>query len=362
MTFFLLNKGAALWPFISLNKKGATLKLSTSSLFKKEDNFWPAYSPKTIAIIFLVLGQFAIALGVFCIKLSVDEIGSLSTTFNRFWMAAMVLWLWNIASQPKPKSEQTHVISKPESTSQSAEIAPTPMTYSTYLRFALCGLIFAACLVLWAWSLQYTTVANSTLMHDLSPLFATILGWLLFNHHFSKRFLMAVGLTLVGVVAIGFEDFQVGISHLVGDSIALASAILLALYCLLVGQLRQQFTAGLVLLWTCLIGAVGLLPLILFTSAPLLPTTLLSWFAVAGVVCLSQIIGQGLTAFSLKQLSSEFVSLFLPLEAVFAALIAWLGWNEPLTPLNCFGFILVLMGIYMALLSPGTTEAEEVTA
>ncbi|MGK7889250.1 MAG: DMT family transporter [Leptolyngbyaceae cyanobacterium] len=371
MNFSVLNKRAILWPSSTSSKtEEANLWSSSLSWFKSKETVWPSYSPKTIAIVALVLGQFTIALGVFCIKLSVDEIGSLSTTFNRFWMAALVIWLWTVFKQPKAATKRSPTFSEsnPASDSDSevaphqTEVPPVPMTRSTYLIFTLCGLIFAGCLVLWAWSLQYTTVANSTLMHDLSPLFAIILGWLLFRHHFSQRFLIAVGLTLAGVVTIGFEDFQLGMSHFMGDSIALASAILLALYCLLVGQLRQQFSAILVLQWTCIIGAIGILPIILLTHEPLFPTTLFGWAAVTGVVVFSQIIGQGLTAFSLKQLSSEFVSLFLPLEAVFAAFIAWVGWNEPLTPLNCVGFILVLGGIYLALLSPGTTESEEASA
>ncbi|MEB3229966.1 MAG: DMT family transporter [Leptolyngbyaceae bacterium] len=364
MTSSLLNKRAVLWPFPPQHKKESELWSPVFQWFHQRDTVASTFTPRTIAIIALVVGQFTIALGVFCIKLSVDEMGSLGTTFTRFWMAALILCFWDAVHHRKanPTQTQPQPNSALEPQTVAVEAPSTPLTYTTYLLFALCGLMFAGCLVLWAWSLQYTTVANSTLMHDLSPLFATIFGWLIFKHHFSKRFLGAVGLTLIGVVTIGFEDFQVGMSNFIGDGIALSSAILLALYCLLVGQLRQRFTAMVVLQWTCLIGASGILPLILLTSNPLFPTTMFGWLAVTGVVCFSQIIGQGLTAFSLKQLSSEFVSLFLPLEAVFAAFIAWVGWNQPLTLLNCIGFVFVLGGIYLALLSPGTTETKDAAA
>lgn len=69
---------------------------------------------------------------------------------------------------------------------------------------------------------------------------------------------------------------------------------------------------------------------------------------IVGVVFFAQIIGQGLTAFSLKIVSFELVSLFFPLEAMFVAIVAWVKFDEHLTGLNYLGFGLVLAGIYVA--------------
>lgn len=325
-------------------------------------------SPKALAILALLLAQLAIALGVFCIKISVTEIGSLGTIFNRCWIAGVVFLLWH----------QTHrIASKPLKSDADDSPSSPSCVFSTYIArythkqiniqrvgrlvilFVAAGIIWVACLVLWGCSLNYTNVANSTLMHDLSPLFATLLGWLFFRHRFSWQFLSALGITLMGVVTIGLEDMQVGFDHLLGDGLALLSAVFLAAYCLLVGHLRSHFSSTAILQWVCLLGSLSLIPVIVLASGSFWPVSPLGWLAITGVVCLSQIIGQGLTAYSLKEVSSELTSLFFPLEAVFVAIVAWIGFGEHLTGLNYLGFGLVLAGIYVALLNPPTDPSHE---
>ncbi|MGF1495685.1 MAG: DMT family transporter [Elainellaceae cyanobacterium] len=312
-------------------------------------------SSRLLALLALLLAQVAIAVGVFCIKISVAEMGSLGTIFNRCWIAGVIFLLWHQTELFTANSSQREVDSAQNSPSlahNDGASSDTRLSGSVIGLFLLAGIIWAACLVLWASSLEYTNAANSTLMHDLSPVFATFLGWLFFKHHFSREFLIAVGITLVGVVAIGFEDLQVGLEHLIGDGLALLSAVLLALYCLLVGHLRSRFSSTTILQWVCLSGSLSLVPVIFFVSGTFWPVSSLGWLAIAGVVSFSQIIGQGLTAYSLKEVPSELASLFFPLEAVFVAVVAWIGLGEHLTALNYLGFGLVLAGIYVALLSP----------
>ena len=331
----------------------------TATLLKSKDRFTTLLlAPRAVAILALLLAQCAIAIGVFCIKTSVTEIGSLSTIFNRCWIAGLIFWVWHrfelyFSMSSHKKAENSSKLPAQEWNSDGD--AETYSTAQATVLFLIAGVTWAACLALWAFSLEYTNAANSTLMHDLSPLFATILGWLFFKHHFSRQFLIAVGITIMGVFTIGFEDLNIGMDHLLGDGLGLLSAVLLALYCLLVKHLRSHFSPVVILQWVCLFGSLSLIPVIFMTSGTFHPVSSLGWLAIAGVVCFAQIIGQGLTAFSLKEISSELASLFFPLEAVFVALVAWLAFGENLTALNYLGFGLVLVGIYTALLSPSAT-------
>lgn len=337
--------------------------MSTTAAVQKSKGGFAAGtpSPKVVAILSLLAAQFAISIGVFFIKVSVLEIGSLSTIFNRFWIAGLVFFVWNqggsfissfVGENHEGSSQSASQRSPKDSTDNGVNA-----TVRTTALLLVTGFVWAACLVLWAFSLEYTNIANSTLMHDLSPLFATILGWLIFKHRFSQQFLIAVGITLAGVATIEIDELQLGLNHLLGDGLGLLSAMLLALYCLLVEKLRSQLSFTLILQWVCWFGSLGLVPIIFMTSGTFHPVSSLGWLAITGVVVFAQIIGQGLTAFSLKTVSSEMASLFFPLEAVFVALVAWLHFGEQLSGLNCLGFGLVLIGIYVALLSPPQVPA-----
>lgn len=312
--------------------------------------------PRVVAILALLIAQFSISIGVFFIKISVIEMGSISTIFNRCWIAGLVFFIWHQGEIFVSHFSHNEAEKKSHKASELLRHSNPPVESNSTIKaialLLITGIIWAACLVLWALSLEHTSVANSTLMHDLSPLFAIMLGWVFFKHRFSQQFLIAVGITLTGVVIIGFGELHIGLSHLLGDGLGLLSAVLLALYCLLVQHLRSKLSFAVILQWVCWFGSLSLMPMIFLTSGTFHPVSSLGWLAIGGVVVFAQVIGQGLTAFSLKIVSSELASLFFPMEAVFVAIVAWLQFGEHLTGLNCLGFGLVLVGIYIALLSP----------
>ena len=72
------------------------------------------------------------------------------------------------------------------------------------------------------------------------------------------------------------------------------------------------------------------------------------------VIC--QALGQVLVAYSLNNLSSGFVALFLILDPVLTAIEAWVIFSEKLILLDWIAFFLVLLGIYLALSSQSSTQ------
>ncbi|PSP22012.1 MAG: hypothetical protein BRC55_13515 [Cyanobacteria bacterium SW_8_48_13] len=104
------------------------------------------------------------------------------------------------------------------------------------------GTSFAASLSLWAWSLTQTSVANSTLLYNLMPIFTTLGAWLLLGQRFQAKFLLGMAVAITGAVAIAIEDLQVAGSHLPGDAAALIAAIFSATNLLCVEQLRVKFS------------------------------------------------------------------------------------------------------------------------
>ena len=75
-----------------------------------------------------------------------------------------------------------------------------------------------------------------------------------------------------------------------------------------------------------------------------------------GVV--SEGFGQRLIATCLDQLSSSFVALFLLLEPIISAILAWFIFDERLSRVTWIGFAVVLTGIYLAQSSEAETTPE----
>ena len=201
-----------------------------------------------------------------------------------------------------------------------------------------------------------TGVANSTILHNLTPLFTTLGAWLLLRQHFDRQFLLGLALAVLGALSLGIGDLHLSADTAVGDGLALLSAVLLAGNLMVVEKLRAKFSAITIILWCCLVGAVLTLPAVLIWEEHLFPISTLGWLSVIGLAVICQVVGQGLQAYSLKRLSSGLVGVLLLLDPVLAALIAGVVFLEHLSLVNWLGFATILVGIYVAKSSHSAEE------
>ena len=186
------------------------------------------------------------------------------------------------------------------------------------------------------------------LLNNLTPIFTSLGSWLILGKRFDRKFLLGMFIALSGAIALGLEDLRSTDGLLIGDLLAVLSAVFLGTYFLMVEQLRQRFSATTILLWRCGIGSAALIPLVFLTEGQLLPTTRTAILAVLGLGLISEGLGQRLLADCMDKLSSSFVALFLLLEPIVSAILAWIIFVEKFSPITWVGFAVVLTGIYLA--------------
>ncbi|MBV5261534.1 DMT family transporter [Synechococcus moorigangaii CMS01] len=296
----------------------------------------PTHGPLQWNLFLLILALLAVSFAAIFIRWCSTELGAGATVFNRLWLATAVLGAWEVL---KPKS--------------AAEIpSPRQISGSDYGLLLLVGAVSSSSVVLWALSLTETSVANSTVLRNLTPLFTTLGAWWWWQQRFDRRFLWGMALAIGGAIAIGITDFQLAWQHLTGDCLALLSALCYGVNLLLVENLRDRLGANQILLWRCGFGCLLLLPFVLLTEDHLFPQSLPVWAAAIGLAVLCQCFGQGLVVYSLKTFSSGFVAIFLLLEPILTAVFAWALLGETLTVTNAIAFGGVLGGIYLAKSSP----------
>jgi drug/metabolite transporter (DMT)-like permease len=286
------------------------------------------------ALFALCIALLAVSLAPIFIRFSETELGANATVFNRLFIFVVIFGAYQGIS---------HRFSSFQETRHTEKIAKEQWL----LLFAV-GIISITTLGLWAISLKYTTVAKSMLLNNLTPVFTTLGGWLFLNKRFDQKFLVGMVIALCGALALGLEDLNNLEGNLVGDMYALLSAVFLGAYFLVVEQLRNRFSATTILLWRCAIGSVLLVPIVLITEGQLFPTSPTAWCAVIGLGIISEGFGQRLLADCLDKLSSGFISVFLLLEPLVSAMLAWLLFAENLSPTTWLGFVVIFIGIYLA--------------
>ncbi|CAE7893394.1 unnamed protein product [Symbiodinium microadriaticum] len=254
------------------------------------------------------------------------ELTPYAAAFNRLGFATIIFLAWNIG--------QSFLYQLGAS---GADVA----------LFFTAGLAFSSSLSIWAWSLTQTSVANSTLLHNMMPIFTTLGAWLCFRQTCSRKFLLGMAVAMAGATVIGMEDFQVNRGHL-GDAAALLAALLSSVNILVVKQLRHHFEAPTIMMCTCGIGSTFLFILLQVLEDQVFPRTSVAWCAVLCLALFPQALGQGLLAYSLKQFSASLVAVSMLTVPVIAAILARFLFAEQLTLLNWAAFGVVLLGIYLA--------------
>ena len=281
-----------------------------------------------IALIALLVGALGIALSPIFVRLS--EIGPVATAFWRIGFAMPVLFVWMVLE------------------SRSDNPPRRPSSRRDYLRLIWAGLFFAGDLAVWHWSIQFTSVANSTLLANFAPIFVTLVAWAVFKERFSRTFIGGLALAIGGAIVLMGESMNLSASHIVGDALGIVTAMFYAGYILSVGRLRADFSTATIMTWTGLVSGLALLPLTLLSGESLIPPSLYGWTVLAALGVISHAGGQSLIAYALAHLPPAFSSVSLLLQPAAAAIFAWILLAEPLSFLQALGAVIVLAGIFLA--------------
>jgi drug/metabolite transporter (DMT)-like permease len=301
----------------------------------------PVSTSVPLALVKLSTAILAIAFAPILIRFSEIELSAQATVFNRFAIFSLVFGFGRVIQQLFFRSVSLTEIER-------VPIELPPITTKQWILLGGVGCISICSMGLWAISLEYTSVAKSMLLNNLTPIFTTLGGWLFLGKRFDRRFLVGMAIALIGAIAMGFEDLQGTNGFLIGDFYALLSAVFLGSYLLVLEQLRSRFDAMTILLWRCLVGSGVLLPFLWSFHEPILANTPTTWMAVLGLGVVCEGLGQRFLADSMDVLSSSFVSLTLLLEPILSSILAWFIFKEQLSASTWVGFAVILSGIYLA--------------
>jgi drug/metabolite transporter (DMT)-like permease len=213
----------------------------------------------------------------------------------------------------------------------------------------LAGVAFALDLGCWHYGIRYTSIANATVLPNLTPVLVTLVGWLLFKERPRPMFIAGMAAALAGAVAMaeGGRFSHPGPWPPLGDALSASTAVWYGLYFLAVRSARQGAATTRVMLWTSIVGAPLLLVAALALHEAILPATALGWAAAAGLG-LAHVAGQGSIAWALGRLPASRASLVVLVQPVAAAALAYVLFGETLTPLQSLGAAAALAGVVLA--------------
>lgn len=221
---------------------------------------------------------------------------------------------------------------------------------SDWLVLAAAGAFLALHFALWISSLSFTTVAASSVLVTMSPLFVALGAVLFLGEAPGRRAWLGMVLALAGAGIVGVSGGGSGAAPapLLGNLLAFGGAAAIAGY-LLIGRVARRRlpvtvyatvvygVAALLLLGVCLAGGVSLAGYDAGT-----------WWAIAGMVAGPQLLGHTVFNSLLSTLDATAVAVVVLAEPVGATLLAFLVLGELPAPLFFAGAPLLLAGVYLA--------------
>ncbi len=276
------------------------------------------------AFLCLLAGGCAIAFAPILVRLS--DTGPVASAFWRTALAAPLLWLWVWRRGEERAGAPSH-----------------------WLALILAGLFFALDLGVWHWSIVWTSVANSTLLANLAPIFVTLAGWILWRQKVTPTFLAGMFVAIAGMFVLVGPNFAIGGTRLMGDALGALTAVFYAGYMLAIKAARDaQASTARLMAWSTTITAIALLPVALLSPQPMLPAGAGGWMVLLGLAVITQILGQGLIAYAFAHLPASLSSVSLLIQPVVATLAAWALFGEAVGATQVIGGAIVLAGIWLA--------------
>jgi len=284
----------------------------------------PADAPPVSPYLVLVLGIIGMSFGSFLAKLSDAPSLIISTYRNGFAALILAPFALTICREELKSLSRRDLVS----------------------AFAS-GLFLAFHFATWVSSLEYTSVASSTVLVTIQPTWVTLGAFIFLKEKVPLKAVSAGLLAIAGSVLIGISDFRIGGEALWGDFLALSGGILIAGYVIIGRTLRQKFSLTAYTFIAYGSCSLTLLLMDVVTGTPLAGYSAKNWLLFLAMAVIPTIMGHSLLNWNLKYLPASTVSMSVLGEPIGASLLAAVFLGELPSGLQIAGAALILVGVYL---------------
>jgi drug/metabolite transporter (DMT)-like permease len=219
------------------------------------------------------------------------------------------------------------------------------VTWRERLAGVTSGLFLAVHFAAWITSLEYTSVAASTVIVSSTPMWVALFAPLFTRDVVGRATVQGIALSVIGAAVIGWGDLGVSREAIFGDLLALAGAITAALYVLAGRRLRPR--VGLVTYTFVAYGSAAAFTLlaVLVCGLSLVGFEPASFGWIAALALGPQLLGHTSYNYALRWVSAALVSVTMLFEPIGATVLAWLFLGESPSAATLAGGALILAGI-----------------
>lgn len=221
------------------------------------------------------------------------------------------------------------------------------LTKKDWIFSAIAGVFLAFHFILWFESLNYTSVASSTVLVTLQPIFAFAGTYFFFKEKLSFKTILSAVIAIAGSVIISWGDFQLSGTAFFGDMLALVACALVTAYLLFGQEVRKRLS---LITYTFLLYSISTVTLffyVLIKGESFGPYSSSNWFWFILLALIPNLLGHSLFNWAVKWVSTNVISVAILFEPVGASILAYYILHEKLSAAQITGGIVVIAGILL---------------
>ncbi|WP_282021154.1 DMT family transporter [Planomicrobium okeanokoites] len=270
----------------------------------------------------IIVGVISVAMSAIFVKMTNADSGV--TAFYRMLFSILIM-------SPLFFFKYTHEVKK--------------LSKRDWLFTTIAGIFLAFHFILWFESLNYTSVASSTVLVTLQPLFAFAGTYFFFKEKLSVKTIVSALIAIGGSVLIAYGDFKISGQALFGDILALIACALITAYLLFGQDIRKRLS---LVTYTFVVYGVSTITLFFYIvlkgeSFGPYPAQEWMWFVLLAII--PNLLGHTLFNWALKWVSTNVISIAILFEPVGAAILAYIILGEYLNASQIIGGTVVILGI-----------------
>jgi drug/metabolite transporter (DMT)-like permease len=211
------------------------------------------------------------------------------------------------------------------------------------------GIVLAVHFATWIWSLEYTSVAISTLLVSTTPIWTALYDWIVRKQQLSGLALSALAVGIAGLVlVVGFTVTRPPVPghEALGGLLALIGAIAIGAYFMLIREVRDAYGTRAIVTRTYTWAAIALVAAAAAArQAPPPVAATQAWGGILAMALISQLLGHTAMNAALRWFTASAVALTTLLEPIVAGVLALFIFGERLTPTALAGAALIFVAI-----------------
>jgi len=214
------------------------------------------------------------------------------------------------------------------------------------------GLLFTASSMTLYFSFHYIAAGVASTLLFTYPIMTAVIMGLLFKERAGLKTIVAIVLSLVGVLLLYWSDAG-GALNTLGVVLVLVSALTYAIYIIVVNRCPLEMSSFKINFYVILYCAIGMAVFAWLTGQPLrLPHNAVSWFYATWLAVVPATLSLVLMVYASKYVGATPTAILGALEPLTAVLIGIFVFNEPFGLRLAVGIVLILGAVIITAYHP----------